>query len=239
GVVPDEARKKRIVEALNAQFGAANLSFEGFRVEPSARPFAAGWWENLAKVISETKGWDAGTLSFTGNTITEATGLPDQAVIQLKKLFGGWQLPFSLAGAESTANQANLEALDKLNKAGSIDEIVAALNISIINFAAGSSEIPASAQPVIEKAAEELRKQPANITLEIGGHTDSDGDNASNLRLSRSRADSVKKALLARGVAGTMLTARGYGETRPIAPNDTPDNKFRNRRIEYKIGSGN
>ncbi len=43
---------------------------------------------------------------------------------------------------------------------------------------------------------------------------------------------------MALGVKETMLTAKGYGETQPVAPNDTPDNKFENRRIEYKTGSG-
>ena len=65
------------------------------------------------------------------------------------------------------------------------------------------------------------------------GHTDARGNDTNNLRLSEARAKSVLRYLVDRGVEEERLDARGYGEERPIAPNDTPANLARNRRIEF------
>ncbi len=89
GVVPDEATRKQIVDALTAQYGAANVDFAGLRVDASARPFAAGWWDNFAKMLPNLKDWKNGTLSFAGNAITAASGLPQSALDQIKSLFTG------------------------------------------------------------------------------------------------------------------------------------------------------
>ena len=71
-----------------------------------------------------------------------------------------------------------------------------------------------------------------DLALEIQGHTDSDGSAAYNLELSQRRAESVRNYLLLFGVAPSRLEATGYGEKMPMAPNDTPENKAKNRRVE-------
>ncbi len=73
------------------------------------------------------------------------------------------------------------------------------------------------------------------VPVEIAGHTDSDGPESVNLRLSRERAESVREALIGHGVDPGLLTAVGYGESKPVAPNDTAENKARNRRIELVV----
>jgi OmpA-OmpF porin, OOP family len=72
-------------------------------------------------------------------------------------------------------------------------------------------------------------------TIEIGAHTDSDGDNAYNQALSERRARAVVEYLVREGVAGTLLKPIGFGETKPIAANDTPANKQKNRRVEFVV----
>ncbi len=71
--------------------------------------------------------------------------------------------------------------------------------------------------------------------MEISGHTDSDGSEMYNLRLSQARAQAVVDYLVSRGISPSRLIAKGYGESRPVAPNDTPENKQKNRRTELKI----
>lgn len=72
----------------------------------------------------------------------------------------------------------------------------------------------------------------SELNLEIQGHTDSDGNEDYNLQLSQERAESVLKYFVLFGVDPTRLQARGYGESAPVAPNDTDENKAKNRRVE-------
>ena len=72
-------------------------------------------------------------------------------------------------------------------------------------------------------------------TIEIGAHTDTDGSPVYNQDLSERRAKAVIEYLVREGVAGTNLKAVGYGDTKPVAPNDTPANKQKNRRVEFTV----
>lgn len=73
------------------------------------------------------------------------------------------------------------------------------------------------------------------LKLEISGHTDNTGDKAHNEKLSEARAQAVVKALVAKyGIDAKRLTAKGYGDSKPVAPNTTDDNKAKNRRVELK-----
>lgn len=86
----------------------------------------------------------------------------------------------------------------------------------------------------LERVVRFLQENPS-LRVEISGHTDSDGSDMYNLRLSQARAQAVVDYLVSRGINPDRLVAKGYGESRPIAPNDTPENKQKNRRTELKI----
>lgn len=103
-----------------------------------------------------------------------------------------------------------------------------------IAFAPGAAEIDAASQPVIAAMAEALRACP-DVAIEIGGHTDSQGSENGNTRLSQSRAEAVLAALRTNGLALPNATARGYGESQPIADNATSDGRARNRRIAVTL----
>jgi OmpA-OmpF porin, OOP family len=79
----------------------------------------------------------------------------------------------------------------------------------------------------------EMMKEHEDLKLEIGGHTDSDGDDASNQKLSEKRAEAVYQQLVNMGVESKRLTTKGYGETKPTMDNDTPEGKSNNRRVEF------
>ena len=99
-----------------------------------------------------------------------------------------------------------------------------------VNFRTGSAEVPASALPELQQAAARIRSLPAGSMVEVGGHTDNTGNAAANMTLSQRRAEAVRDILVRNGVAPASLTARGYGETRPVATNDTADGRLQNRR---------
>ncbi len=74
-----------------------------------------------------------------------------------------------------------------------------------------------------------------NITIEIGGHTDNSGSKEHNKKLSLQRAKSVEAYLVKRGVSAKRILSKGYGETKPVAPNTNEDGKARNRRVEFRV----
>jgi outer membrane protein OmpA-like peptidoglycan-associated protein/tetratricopeptide (TPR) repeat protein len=81
----------------------------------------------------------------------------------------------------------------------------------------------------------EILKDNAHIKIQISGHTDSDGNDEHNLKLSDARAKAVVDYLLKKNIPVDRLKYKGYGETKPVAPNDTPENKHLNRRTEFEI----
>ena len=136
------------------------------------------------------------------------------------------------------ASEANAKATTELAsiKPGfTPKDLVAALNDSVINFGSGSAELPASTASFLQDAAEDLKRMPAGYVLEIAGYTDNTGDAARNVALSRRRADAVREALVKSGTSADMLVAKGHGSADPIASNDTPDGRLRNRRIQYRV----
>jgi len=117
-----------------------------------------------------------------------------------------------------------------------LERINSVLERRKITFDPGSVEINESTGEILDALAEIL-PDCSHVDMQIGGHTDSQGREEMNLRLSQGRADAVLNGLLARRVLISNLTAQGYGETRPIAPNDTEDGRETNRRIEFLLAS--
>ncbi len=103
-----------------------------------------------------------------------------------------------------------------------------------IQFKLNSDELLSSSFPILNEAADVLTQYPG-IRMEIQGHASADGDDMHNMLLSQRRAESVRRYLVNRGIDPTRLTAIGYGETVPIADNNTQEGRVMNRRVEFKI----
>ena len=103
-----------------------------------------------------------------------------------------------------------------------------------ILFETGKDVIKASSYPILNNIVTIMKENP-EYNLNIDGHTDAVGDDAMNLDLSQRRADAVKKFLTDKGVEANKMTAKGYGETIPVADNNTPAGKAKNRRVEFKV----
>jgi outer membrane protein OmpA-like peptidoglycan-associated protein len=101
-----------------------------------------------------------------------------------------------------------------------------------ILFDVNSDQLRPESMNVIKEIAAALAQQ-ANLKVRIEGHTDSTGDAAKNLDLSKRRAESVKSALVKLGIAADRMTTDGLGQTKPSAPNDTPEGRAENRRVEF------
>jgi outer membrane protein OmpA-like peptidoglycan-associated protein len=137
---------------------------------------------------------------------------------------------------------ADLHANDKANaelaalQLGFVPkDLIAALNDSIVNFPSDSAEVPASMIDFLQKAAEDIKQLPKGHVVEIAGYTDNTGEQALNVALSQKRAEAVRQMLVKFGADPEMLIAKGYGSADPVASNDTPEGRRRNRRIEYHI----
>jgi len=103
-----------------------------------------------------------------------------------------------------------------------------------IHFRSGKAILTPDSYPILDQIVELLKANP-NVKIEIGGHTDSVGSSSYNLRLSEARANSVRGYLIQHGIPAERLMARGYGETRPIAPNTTREGRAQNRRVEFTV----
>ena len=101
-----------------------------------------------------------------------------------------------------------------------------------INFDVNKAVIKPESMGTLNGIVQIMKDNP-EIKFEVGGHTDSDGDDAANLKLSQARADAVRNQLIEMNVDAARLTTKGYGETKPMSDNTSPEGKANNRRVEF------
>lgn len=110
-------------------------------------------------------------------------------------------------------------------------EIKQTMVLKGVNFKTASAELLEESYYVLEQVFNSLDAYP-NVRVEVDGHTDSQGAAQYNLALSYDRAKSVMNYLVMRGISQNRIVARGYGETRPVASNETAEGRAQNRRVE-------
>jgi len=103
-----------------------------------------------------------------------------------------------------------------------------------VNFGYDSDVLTDESRALLDHVAPILMKHP-NLTHEVSGHTDTQGNAAYNVWLSQKRAAAVRDYLIARGVKPNQLIAVGYGGKQPIADNNTWDGLVKNRRVELRL----
>jgi outer membrane protein OmpA-like peptidoglycan-associated protein len=102
-------------------------------------------------------------------------------------------------------------------------------------FESGKSELLTSAEARLAQVADTLVTSSPDSTMVVEGHTDSQGNDAYNQKLSQSRADSVRSYLVSHGVASDRITAKGMGESTPVADNKSAEGRANNRRVEIVV----
>ena len=103
-----------------------------------------------------------------------------------------------------------------------------------LTFETDSARIADQARPNVDDLIQIMQAYP-NLSIRIEGNTDSTGDDAINDPLSGERAEAVKQALLAGGIAASRVTTRELGDTKPVASNQTSAGRQKNRRIDVVI----
>jgi outer membrane protein OmpA-like peptidoglycan-associated protein len=146
----------------------------------------------------------------------------------------------SVLTGESASRGTTVESL----RAGNVASLVHTLDgeeplperfvLRDLKFAHDSAEIEAGTQQVLDNVAVALGERPA-AKVRIEGHTDGVGSPEADGALSRARAEAVKRHLVERGVDARHVETAGFGARRPLAPNDTPEGRAENRRIELVV----
>jgi len=103
-----------------------------------------------------------------------------------------------------------------------------------IHFDSGKATLKKGSEGEIKRVLDFLNKD-SSLKAEIQGHTDSSGKAEFNLKLSQRRAETIRDALIAKGISADRLTAKGYGETTPIADNKSVNGRRQNRRVVLKV----
>ena len=231
GRLPDELSRDAVLNFARARFGTEGTDLAA-RI---AEDLPQGWAVRVLVSLEALAQLNDGALTVRPDTIRLSgnTGNPaakdEIARLVLAKLGEDTSLVLDVT---------YVEALDPVAALPTPEECVEMINAAIaarkITFAPGSTEIDADALVTIDRVAEALR-ECQTVRMEIGGHTDSQGRESMNESLSQERADAVLAAIMARRVLTSNLTAKGYGEAKPIADNGTEDGREANRRIEFRL----
>ncbi|THD85131.1 hypothetical protein E7811_05310 [Aliigemmobacter aestuarii] len=234
GRVTDDLMQKAVDSYARAQFGADEV-YTATRLDEN---LPEGWsirvlagLESLAELAEGSLLVRADLVEVKG--ITGSQGARARITQVLSDKLG--------QGQSFRVNVTYDEKRDPLAALPTPEECLAEINAAMtrrkITFAPGSTEIDADANQTMDALAEILKTCPG-LQLEIGGHTDSQGSEEGNRALSQARAEAVLIALQGRRAPVELMTAVGYGETRPIADNGTEEGREANRRIEFTLLGG-
>jgi OOP family OmpA-OmpF porin len=227
GPVRDADEKTKIEAAAGQRFGKDNV-LSRLQVVPTAD--SAAWLADVMRALPRSgAGFGPVDVVSTTNSLVVRGRVPTagagHALLQAVDKASGRTATDKLAivgeGAGGTLQKA-------------INDAVAGRPIT---FQTGSAAITKAGQKVLRSLLKPLiATGPERVV--VGGHTDDVGAAKSNLSLSRARANSVAVWLEKHGVAKSRLVAKGYGESKPIAPNSTAAGRSKNRRIEFTVLSG-
>jgi OOP family OmpA-OmpF porin len=240
GVVRDEATRQSIINELKAVYGADAIKGD---IAVDDHRASAPWLDKLHAALENLKVPGLQAL-FSGASIHLGGLVDDLEGTYLYKylsgLFGSdWKigaLSDHFGDVVTTANKTAAASLASLKPGFSADDLIVVLNLSILNFPTASAEIGPDERALLQSAAARIKMLPADTVIEIDGYTDNSGGDDVNIPLSQRRADAVHKALVDAGVAPAALVAKGFGSANPVGSNDSVEGRFRNRRIEYRVG---
>ena len=231
GKLGTDLSRTTIRSYAQARFGSDSI-YDATRV---AEALPSGWANRVMAGLDALSELHNGAMTVTPDVIElrGQTGRQDAGTrisqVLVTKLGDAEQFALDVAYNEALNPLANIPTPEEC-----LADIQATQSDSKILFESGSGTLDKSAGPILDQIAEIL-KACGGIRLQIQGHTDSQGRESMNQALSQNRAQSVLAALRERRVLTGNFEAVGFGETQPIADNETAEGREANRRIEFVI----
>jgi outer membrane protein OmpA-like peptidoglycan-associated protein len=179
--------------------------------------------------------FDPSGLNNLGSVMSRQTAVLPQGTYTIRATLAGaegWLRKVALAGKPRLAIALQARQTQTLQLGGPPPK-ACTLEVYGVNFDFNKAVLRQDSAPMLRQIKALFTSTPA-FSAEVSGHTDNIGAPAYNLRLSDARAAAVKTWLVQQGVAPARVTSRGYGDTRPLAPNTTDANRFKNRRVELR-----
>lgn len=229
GRLPDDSLRHMIDSYAKARFGSGNV----YTATRNVTDLPADWPVRVLAALEALSMLTHGVVAVTPDIVTvRGTSMVENARAKISGQLAdklGRHNPYEL----DITYVAPPPPVNPTPDAETCESEIAVLQEkSKITFEPGSATIAASSIPTLNAIAEILDRC-GNVRMEIQGHTDSQGRQIMNLRLSQGRAQSVLEQLRARRILTSTYVAVGYGETNPIADNSTEEGREANRRIEF------
>ncbi|MCV7102291.1 channel-forming protein ArfA/OmpATb [Mycobacterium palustre] len=232
GEFPDDSAKGALIKALNGSLTPDVTIIDQIRINPNVDALD---FSKAGPIFKDSASILDFALTVSGDTIT-VTGT---AATQDQK---------NTVEQEATRTWSNLNVVGKLAvnvpvppiglpapaSCASLAEAITALTGGPITFANDGFSMTPVANQILSEVADKLKACPTAHAA-INGYTDNSGTEAINISLSNQRAQTVANFLIAHGVAGSQLEVKGLGSVNPVAPNDTPEGRAKNRRVEIVV----
>jgi OOP family OmpA-OmpF porin len=234
GTLSDDATVTFVVDTLSGIFGT--LDSTGLVVKPGVGP-ERDWLGTILTVVREMDGRtasgevlanaDAGLVRVGAEFDTRQER--GEAVTEVEEILSALTFDFvdSLTVKDTEVPPPTQEEVVELQT--NLDELIEG---KVVEFGVDSDVITPRGQDLLDEILDALQQVP-NVPVQISGHTDDNGTDEHNLDLSRRRAEAVLDYLVAHGEDPERFVVIGYGESRPVADNGTPEGEARNRRIEF------
>ncbi|HEX9856139.1 MAG TPA: OmpA family protein [Acidimicrobiia bacterium] len=234
GTLSDDATVTFVVDTLSGIFGT--LDSTGLVVKPGVGP-ERDWLGTILTVVREMDGRtasgevlanpDAGLVRVGAEFDTRQER--GEAVTDVEEILSALTFDFvdSLTVKDTEVPPPTQEEVVELQT--NLDELIEG---KVVEFGVDSDVITPRGQDLLDEILDALQQVP-NVPVQISGHTDDNGTDEHNLDLSRRRAEAVLDYLVAHGEDPERFVVIGYGESRPVADNGTPEGEARNRRIEF------
>jgi OOP family OmpA-OmpF porin len=223
GEVPDLEQHDRIMSVARTRF--ADIT-NGLSITNESA--GANYGRAADQALAVASHLTSGNASWSGEVLTVNGAADIDAVPAVRE-------QFAAIGNESMQGEFNVRPLISSQQCNS--DFGAILSDATIHFKSGSASIDEGNDDLLARLAELASSCPGKLTVQ--GHTDNQGDASANQALSLARAIAVRDALATRGIEANRMTAKGFGESQPVADNDTAAGRAKNRRIAITIDDMN